>query len=59
MKRREFLKLSLGAASVAALSSQARGEAALKETPKEIRIGTHSTQESKIQRGPASLVGSL
>ena len=44
MKRREFLKLSLGAASVAALSSQARGEAALKETPKEtpkeIRIGT-------------------
>ncbi len=40
MKRREFLKLSLGAASVAALSSQARGEAAPKETPKEIRIGT-------------------
>jgi len=40
MKRREFIKLSLGAASVAALSSQARGEAALKETPKEIRIGT-------------------
>jgi len=44
MKRREFIKLSLGAASVAALSSQARGEAAPKETPKEtpkeIRIGT-------------------
>jgi len=36
MKRREFLKLSLGTAAVAALSSRARGEAA----PKEIRIGT-------------------
>ncbi len=36
MKRREFLKLSLGTAAIAALSSQARGEAA----PKEIRIGT-------------------
>jgi sulfonate transport system substrate-binding protein len=36
MKRREFLTLSLGTAAIAALSSQARGEAA----PKEIRIGT-------------------
>jgi sulfonate transport system substrate-binding protein len=36
MKRREFIKLSLGTVAVAALSSQARGEAA----PKEIRIGT-------------------
>jgi len=36
MKRREFLKLSLGTAAVAALSSRARGEAA----PKEIRVGT-------------------
>ena len=36
MKRREFLKLSLGTAAVAALSSHARAEAA----PKEIRIGT-------------------
>ena len=25
----------------------------------EIRIGTHSTAESKVARGPASLVGSL
>jgi len=36
MKRREFLKLSLGTVAMAALSSHARGEAA----PKEIRIGT-------------------
>jgi len=36
MKRREFLKLSLGTAAVAALSSHARAEA----SPKEIRIGT-------------------
>jgi sulfonate transport system substrate-binding protein len=36
MKRREFLKLSFGTAAVAALSSEARAEAA----PKEIRIGT-------------------
>jgi sulfonate transport system substrate-binding protein len=36
MKRREFLKLSLGTAAVAAWSSHARAEAA----PKEIRIGT-------------------
>jgi sulfonate transport system substrate-binding protein len=36
MKRREFIKLSLGTVAVATLSSQARGEAA----PKEIRIGT-------------------
>ena len=36
MKRREFLKLSLGTAAVAALSSSARAEAA----PKEVRIGT-------------------
>src|SRR5450631_2115388 len=36
MKRREFLQLSLGTAVIAALSSQARAEAA----PKEIRIGT-------------------
>ena len=36
MKRREFLKLSLGTAAVAAMSLQARAEA----TPKEIRIGT-------------------
>jgi sulfonate transport system substrate-binding protein len=44
MKRREFLRLSLllslGAAAVTALSLQARAEAAPKETPKEIRIGT-------------------
>jgi sulfonate transport system substrate-binding protein len=37
MKRREFLKLSLGTAAVAALSSQAKAEGA---APKEIRIGT-------------------
>jgi sulfonate transport system substrate-binding protein len=36
MKRREFLKLSLGTAAVAALSSQAWADA----LPKEIRIGT-------------------
>jgi sulfonate transport system substrate-binding protein len=36
MKRRDFLKLSLGSAAVAALSVQARAE----DTPKEIRIGT-------------------
>ena len=36
MKRREFLKVSLGTAAVAALPSYARAEAA----PKEIRIGT-------------------
>jgi sulfonate transport system substrate-binding protein len=36
MKRREFLKLSLGTAAVAALSSSAGAEA----TPKEVRIGT-------------------
>lgn len=36
MKRREFLKLSLGSTAVVALSSRARGETA----PKEIRIGT-------------------
>jgi sulfonate transport system substrate-binding protein len=36
MKRREFIKLSLGTVAVAALSSRARAEAA----PKEIRIGT-------------------
>lgn len=36
MKRREFLKLSLGTAAVATLSSHARGET----VPKEIRIGT-------------------
>lgn len=36
MKRREFLKLSLGSAAIAALSSRARAETA----PKEIRIGT-------------------
>jgi sulfonate transport system substrate-binding protein len=36
MKRREFLKLSLGTAAVAALSSRASAEAGLKE----IRIGT-------------------
>jgi sulfonate transport system substrate-binding protein len=36
MKRREFLKLSLGTAAAAALSSSASAEAA----PKEVRIGT-------------------
>jgi sulfonate transport system substrate-binding protein len=36
MKRREFLKLSLGTAALAAASSHARAEAA----PREIRIGT-------------------
>jgi sulfonate transport system substrate-binding protein len=36
MKRRDFLKLSLGTAAVAALSAQAKAE----DTPKEIRIGT-------------------
>jgi sulfonate transport system substrate-binding protein len=36
MRRREFLKLSLGTAGLAALSPQAHAEAA----PKEIRIGT-------------------
>ena len=36
MRRREFLKLSMGTAAVAALSSSAGAEAA----PKEVRIGT-------------------
>jgi sulfonate transport system substrate-binding protein len=36
MQRRDFLKMSLGTAAVAALASQARAE----ELPKEIRIGT-------------------
>lgn len=40
MKRREFLKLSLGTAVVAAVLPQARADAVPKEIPKEIRIGT-------------------
>ena len=51
MKRRDFLKLSVGAASAAALSPQARAEAALKE----IRIGYQKTGVLVITRQQAIL----
>jgi sulfonate transport system substrate-binding protein len=51
MKRREFLKLSLGSAAVAALSSRARAEAGIKE----IRVGYQKTGVLVIARQQALL----
>lgn len=51
MKRRDFLKLSVGAASTAALSLQARAEAGVKE----IRIGYQKTGVLVITRQQAVL----
>ncbi len=51
MKRRDFLKLSAGAASAAALSPQARAEAGVKE----IRIGYQKTGVLVITRQQAIL----
>ncbi|WP_454631937.1 sulfonate ABC transporter substrate-binding protein [Bradyrhizobium cenepequi] len=51
MKRREFLKLSLGSAAIAALSSRARAEAAVKE----IRIGYQKNGVLVIARQRATL----
>ena len=51
MKRREFLKLSLGTAAVAALSPQARAQAGVKE----IRIGYQKTGVLVIARQQAML----
>ena len=51
MKRREFLKLSLGAAAVASLSPEARAQASLKE----IRIGYQKTGVLVIARQQAVL----
>ena len=51
MKRRDFLKLSVGAASAAALSPQARAEAGVKE----IRIGYQKTGVLVITRQQAIL----
>ncbi len=51
MKRREFLKLSLGSAAVAALSSRARAEAGVKE----IRIGYQKNGVLVIARQQAAL----
>jgi len=51
MQRREFLKLSLGSAAVAALSSRARAEAGVKE----IRIGYQKNGVLVIARQQASL----
>jgi ABC-type amino acid transport substrate-binding protein len=51
MKRREFLKLSLGAAAVASLSPEVRAQASLKE----IRIGYQKTGVLVIARQQAVL----
>jgi sulfonate transport system substrate-binding protein len=51
MKRREFLKLSLGSAAVAALSSRAQAEAGVKE----IRIGYQKNGVLVIARQQATL----
>jgi sulfonate transport system substrate-binding protein len=51
MKRREFLKMSLGSAAVAALSSRARAEASVKE----IRIGYQKNGVLVIARQKAAL----
>jgi sulfonate transport system substrate-binding protein len=51
MKRREFLKLSLGTAAVAALASQARAEAGVKE----IRIGYQKNGVLVIARQQSAL----
>ena len=51
MKRREFLKLSLGAAAVASLSPEVRAQASLKE----IRIGYQKTGVLVIARQQAIL----
>src|SRR5438552_8504401 len=51
MKRRDFLKLSLGTAAVAALSPQVRAEAGVKE----IRIGYQKNGVLVIARQQASL----
>jgi sulfonate transport system substrate-binding protein len=51
MKRREFLKLSVGTAAIAALSSRARAEASVKE----IRIGYQKNGVLVIARQQATL----
>jgi sulfonate transport system substrate-binding protein len=51
MKRREFLKLSLGSAAAAALSSRARAEAGVKE----VRIGYQKNGVLVIARQQAAL----
>jgi sulfonate transport system substrate-binding protein len=51
MKRREFLKLSVGSAAVAALSSRARAQAGIKE----IRVGYQKTGVLVIARQQAVL----
>src|SRR6266446_2589579 len=51
MKRREFLKLSLGSAATAALSSRARAQAGIKE----IRVGYQKTGVLVITRQQAIL----
>jgi sulfonate transport system substrate-binding protein len=51
MKRREFLKLSLGAGAIAALSSRARAQAGVKE----IRIGYQKNGVLVIARQQATL----
>jgi sulfonate transport system substrate-binding protein len=51
MKRREFLKLSLGSAATAALSSRARAQAGIKE----IRVGYQKTGVLVIARQQAVL----
>ncbi|SRR6266446_522626 len=51
MKRREFLKLSVGSAAVAALSSRARAQAGIKE----IRVGYQKTGVLVIARQQALL----
>ena len=51
MKRREFLKLSLGATAVASLSGQVRAQASVKE----IRIGYQKTGVLVIARQQAVL----
>jgi sulfonate transport system substrate-binding protein len=51
MKRREFLKLSVGTAAIAALSSRARAEASVKE----IRIGYQKNGVLVIARQQAAL----
>ena len=51
MKRREFLKISLGTAAVAALPASARAQASVKE----IRIGYQKTGVLVIARQQAIL----
>src|SRR5216684_3223086 len=51
MKRREFLKLSLGSAAVAALAREARAQASIKE----VRIGYQKNGVLVIARQQAAL----